>query len=194
MSLLLFFSLYFGLTFAWRSTVVYRKTGVNPLVLPLRDDAFGFVGFAFKTLIGGIAVYVLLITLEPTIADQLGTIHALKQEVTSSIGWVLMWISLFWLVAAQSQMGDSWRVGIDEDRKTTLITTGLFSISRNPIFLGMRISVLGLFLVSPTSLTLAILVAAELLIQIQVRLEESHLLVMNGAEYKQYMARVRRWL
>ncbi len=33
MELLGFFLLYFGLTFVWRSVLVYRKTGISPLVL-----------------------------------------------------------------------------------------------------------------------------------------------------------------
>ncbi len=46
MELLAFFLLYFGLTFVWRSVVVYRKTDISPLVLSKRDDAYGYVGGA----------------------------------------------------------------------------------------------------------------------------------------------------
>jgi protein-S-isoprenylcysteine O-methyltransferase Ste14 len=31
-------------------------------------------------------------------------------------------------------MDNSWRIGIDEENKTGLVTKGIFSISRNPIF------------------------------------------------------------
>lgn len=43
MKLLVFSLFYLGLSFVWRSVVVYRKTGINPLVLPQRDDAYGYV-------------------------------------------------------------------------------------------------------------------------------------------------------
>jgi protein-S-isoprenylcysteine O-methyltransferase Ste14 len=194
MSLLLFFLLYFALTFAWRSTLVYRRTGVNPLVLPARDDAYGYVGRAFKVTIGIVAVYVGLAAFVPKAIDSLGVIHALNKSAVSYIGWVMLWGSLAWLLVAQAQMGNSWRIGIDEHRQTSLVSSGLFALSRNPIFLGMRFTMLGLVLVSPTAFTVAVAVAAELLIQVQVRLEEAHLLSLHGEEYTGYSSRVRRWL
>ena len=44
-------------------------------------------------------------------------------------------------------MSNNWRIGIDEENNTELVTIGIFSISRNPIFFGMIISVFGLFLI-----------------------------------------------
>jgi protein-S-isoprenylcysteine O-methyltransferase Ste14 len=38
------------------------------------------------------------------------------------------------------------------------------------------------------------MVAAELLVQIQVRLEEDHLAQVHGDEYTEYATTVRRWL
>jgi protein-S-isoprenylcysteine O-methyltransferase Ste14 len=38
------------------------------------------------------------------------------------------------------------------------------------------------------------LVAGELLMQIQVRLEEAHLAALHGDDYSAYYSRVRRWL
>lgn len=194
MSLLYFFILYFALTFAWRSVVVYRRTGINPLVLPARDDAYGYVGRAFKLVIAFVALFVALEAFAPDLSQQLGRIEALSSEYVATLGWILMSASLFWLVVAQSQMGDSWRIGIDEARKTGLVTHGLFAASRNPIFLGIRVTLLGLFLAAPCAATFGIAVAAELLIQVQVRLEEVHLHATNGEDYLVYKTKVRRWL
>ena len=41
----------------------------------------------------------------------------------------------------------SWRVGIDQLSPGGLITTGIFSLSRNPIFLSMDLYFLGTFLI-----------------------------------------------
>ena len=67
-------------------------------------------------------------------------------------------------------------------------------MSRNPIFLAMRVNLLGLVLVFPAATTLAILVAGEILMQVQVRLEEEHLRGAHGLTYDDYARRVRRWL
>lgn len=90
--------------------------------------------------------------------------------------------------------GVVWRIGIDTERETELVQGGLFAISRNPIFLAMRVQLLGLFLVVPSAVTLALLVAGEILLQVQVRLEEAYLCDLHGDRYLAYSARVRRWL
>ena len=85
-------------------------------------------------------------------------------------------------------------IGIDEQRKTELITTGMFSISRNPIFLGMKATLLDFFLVIPNAITLTVAVTGFALIDIQVRLEEKHILNLNDDSYQNYCKKVRRWL
>jgi protein-S-isoprenylcysteine O-methyltransferase Ste14 len=97
-------------------------------------------------------------------------------------------------VAAQETMGRSWRIGVDTSVRTDLVIHGVFAISRNPVFLGMRIVLLGLFLILPNALSLLILVLADTLMQVQVRLEEQHLLALHGDAYREYGRRTRRWI
>lgn len=193
-SLLAYFLAYFALAFGWRSLVVYRRTGVNPFVLPSRDDAYGYVGRAFKVLVGGCAAVVVLLAFVDGASVLLGAWSAPWPQAVAVVGWLLLCASLVWLLVAQAQMGASWRVGIDSKRRTELVEHGLFSVSRNPIFLAMRLNLLGLFLVFPAAGTLALLVAGEILMQVQVRLEEQHLLSLHGEAYLSYRSRVRRWL
>ena len=109
-------------------------------------------------------------------------------------GIVLLLLSLVWTVIAQGQMGESWRIGIDQSHRTNLVQSGVFSLSRNPIFLGMMLTLFGLFLVIPNALTLLTLGLGVVLIQIQVRLEEEFLARTHGDEYILYRIRVRRWI
>lgn len=101
---------------------------------------------------------------------------------------------LAWMVVAQAQMGESWRIGIDEEHRTPLVRKGVFDLSRNPIFLGMMLTLAGLFLVIPNAVTLLALVLGAVLIQIQVRLEEEFLSRTHGEEYAEYRREVSRWL
>jgi protein-S-isoprenylcysteine O-methyltransferase Ste14 len=126
--------------------------------------------------------------------DFLAPFHWLENQLIVFVGIFFLIISLFWIWVAQTQMGNSWRIGIDEQRKTELITTGMFSISRNPIFLGMKVNLLGFFLVIPNAVTLTVVVTGFALIDIQVRLEEQHLLNLNDDSYQNYYKKVRRWL
>ena len=91
-------------------------------------------------------------------------------------------------------MANSWRIGIDENNKTKLVTKGVFSISRNPIFLGIMITNIGLFLVIPNAFTLLIISLSTLSINTQIRLEEEFLKREFGNEYIEYAEKVRRWI
>ena len=44
--LLGYFALYFFFGFVWRSILVFRQTGINPIVLPATDDAPARLGSA----------------------------------------------------------------------------------------------------------------------------------------------------
>ena len=194
MALPTYFICYFLLAFVWRSLLVYRRTGKNPLVLPAEDNAYGYVGRAFKVVIAAVAAVVTLNAAMPQASSWLGLLTFLQVQPLYLTGWVLLFASLAWLVVAQAQMGNSWRVGIDSKNTTALVSSGLFSVSRNPIFLAMRVNLLGLFFVLPSGATLTIVAAGEILMQIQVRLEEVHLATLHGEQYMQYTALVRRWL
>jgi protein-S-isoprenylcysteine O-methyltransferase Ste14 len=98
------------------------------------------------------------------------------------------------MLLAQWQMGNAWRIGIDPMHCTSLVAHGLFRYSRNPIFAAMRLAIFGILLLQPSAWMLAIAIAGELLMQIQVRLEETHLQALHGDAYTRYCQQVRRWL
>ena len=91
-------------------------------------------------------------------------------------------------------MRESWRIGIDEENKTELITSGFFAFSRNPIFLGIMIANVGLFLVLPNAFTLLIISLSTISINTQIRLEEEFLTQEHGEQYISYKSKVNRWL
>jgi len=96
---------------------------------------------------------------------------------------------------AQLTMGDSWRVGVDESEKTELVTGGLFSWVRNPIFSFILVSVVGLLLVVPNVLSLLSGTLTLLGIETQVRaVEEPYLKRTHGDAYARYAARVGRFV
>lgn len=193
--LLTYFVVYIAIAFVWRSVAVYRATGINPVVLPSDDSAHGYIGRAFKLTFVVLALVVIVHTWWPGWLAYAGPISWVSRVAyLPEVGAALLVLSLVWVAVAQANMGTSWRVGIDEEHKTELAQSGLFRISRNPIFLGMRVTLLGFFLLLPNAVTLAVLLAGEALIQVQVRLEEAHLLGLHGEAYEAYKAKVRRWL
>ena len=183
----------FTLVFVWPTLRLKLATGVNAIVLPAGDTADAFVGRWFKATMAGLFLMTGLATFLPDAAPALGAIALPSPEIRLFAGWALLSAALVWVFIAQVQMGASWRIGIDE-RPTDLRANGLFARSRNPIFLGMRVMLLGLFLVLPNGWSLAFLLLGEVLMQLQVRFEEAHLDRLHGDAYRAYCLRVPRWL
>ena len=192
--LVVYFLFYFAIAFVARSWLTWRRTGINPFVLGNSESAHDFVGKLFRLVVLAVALAVALNAFAPAAMQWLTPILWLEHGAVAGLGWLLLIGTLLWIALAQVQMGNSWRIGIDTNRKTELIQQGLFGVSRNPIFLGMRLNLLGFFLIMPNAVTLTILVAGDILVQIQVRLEEEYLRQLHGAAYNAYCQQVRRWL
>ena len=185
---------YFVTAFLWRSFVVWKKSGINPVVFKSSGSAHDFIGRVFKTLFAVIVAVVIIYAFLPGGYPYLIPIHWFERTWIKLTGIILLLICLMWTILAQSQMGDSWRIGIDNEHSTALVQTGVFRLSRNPIFVGMIVTLLGLFLVIPNVGTLVTLLVGIILIGIQVRLEEDYLMRVHGETYVQYHRNVRRWI
>lgn len=190
----IYFIAYFIAAFFWRSYVVWKQTGINPVVFKGSDDAHDFIGRVFKLLFAVVVIVVLAYSLFPSAYRYLMPIPWLDHSWITSTGVFLLVLSLAWTILAQAQMGESWRIGIDSAHKTELVQTRVFSISRNPIFLGMLFTLFGLLLAIPNAITLLAFVLGVVLVNIQVRLEEQYLKTIHGEEYAGYSRRVRRWI
>jgi protein-S-isoprenylcysteine O-methyltransferase Ste14 len=190
--MLLTYCLFFVLAMIVPSVRVWRATGINPLVLARDDSAEGFVAGTFKLALAVLGGYLLLGSLGYTAG--VGAFQWPWGAFVASIGWGLIAASLGWVLIAQLNMGRSWRIGIDHARVTDLVSGGLFRFSRNPIFLGMVVLLIGLVLVQPDAITLAALVAGFISISVQIRFEEQHLSALHGDAYARYCSRVRRWI
>lgn len=192
--LLIYLLIFFGLAMILPSYRVWKTTGITPYKLGKSDSAHDYIGVLFRLSMLACALVVVVFAFLPSLYEYLVPVSYLSNSTLAVIGQILLAIAVVWVLIAQVHMQKSWRIGIDEDVKTELIQTGLFKISRNPIFLGMRVMLLGLFLVLPNAATLVILFVGDLLIQIQVRLEEEFLTRTHGQLYLAYQKQVRRWI
>jgi len=185
---------YLLITFVIPSVRVYKQTGINPVTFGKSDNAHDYIGFIMKVITSLLVVTVILFTFSENAYSYLNPFSYLEKDVIKYIGLILVHVALIWIVIAQANMQQSWRIGIDEEHETTLVTKGLFSISRNPIFLGMILSTLGIFMILPNAATSFITLTTYIIIQIQIRLEEEHLLKQHGMAYSSYVKTVRRLL
>lgn len=101
-------------------------------------------------------------------------------------GLLLLWGSLV-------SFGRSFRVGIDIDHPDKLVTTGVFAVSRNPIYAAFLLILAGQALIYPNGILLAYFAAALWLIHRQVLREEAYMKKHYGREYLDYCRKVRRY-
>ncbi|HVE14432.1 MAG TPA: isoprenylcysteine carboxylmethyltransferase family protein [Elusimicrobiota bacterium] len=81
------------------------------------------------------------------------------------------------------------------DTASSLVTTGVYRFTRNPMYLGLLIVLAGwaVFLANP--LAVLFLPAFALYItRFQIKPEERILSKLFGSEYASYMSQVRRWI
>ena len=109
------------------------------------------------------------------------------------IGVVVFVAGFVLTVAAQASMGDAWRIGVQKGERTELRTAGLFAWCRNPIFTGMLITGVGIAVMVPWASIAVLVLWLGLALQVRV-VEEPHLLAVHGNAYRDYAARVGRFL
>lgn len=189
---LVLYLIYLLTAFGLRSWQQYRATGST-----------GFRGVSGRPgsleWWGGVLfVVALLLGLAGPLLQLLGVVDPLSpldNTATHVTGLVLAATGLVATLLAQQAMGSSWRVGVDHHEATTLVTSGSFTLVRNPIFTAMTATGVGLTALAPNAVTLAAVLALVIAIEIQVRaVEEPYLLHIHGRAYREYASRVGRFL
>ncbi len=192
---LAFFALvFFSVAIAWRTYATAKRTGVNAFTHYSRDGILRYLAWGFRV----IPLLLLAIYIDYVVGlDRISSFARFpffENPIAQVSGMLILSASLSTIIIAQAQMGEYWRIGFDKKSKTSLVDWGLFRFSRNPIFLAVRFSILGIFLIMPCGLSLFTLILGDLVMQLQVRMEEKYLVSAVGDEYVDYCQRVRRWV
>ena len=109
------------------------------------------------------------------------------------IATVALGVSAF--ILSVMQMKDNWRAGVQKKDNTELVTDGIYSISRNPAFLGFDLMYIGILISFFNWYLCAFTAIALLLFHLQiVNVEEDFLVERFGDEYLTYRKKVCRYL
>lgn len=189
---LIFVAVYFVLAFGLRTVLQRRRTGSS-----------GFNGISGRpgspAWLGGVlfAVAIVLAILAPILqlVDVVDPWDAVDTTATHIVGTILGLTGFILTLTAQVAMGESWRIGIDERERTTLVRTGPFAVVRNPIFAAMIPATVGLVLMVPNVVATLALVALTVALELQTRVvEEPYLLRVHGDDYARYASEVGRFV
>lgn len=110
------------------------------------------------------------------------------------IGVAFVTFGLIVFVLAFISFGDSWRVGFDVKTPGALVTTGLFAITRNPIYVFLDLWFLGIFLINGTLIFLIFAALTFAAVHWQILQEERFLTKLYGQPYQAYCDRTGRYL
>lgn len=172
---------------SWLQRRRYGKSGV-----PASPRHLGLLGIAEAMLPIWIIVQAILIAVNSDSLDAI-SLPGTSEVVPSLLGVPVILGSLMCLLLAQLQMGPSWRIGIVQNEKPGLVTTGLFRFVRNPIYTSAIGLLIGFCLLIPTWIMLGMTVAALGGFRLQIAREEEHLLHLYGDEYLAYGSRAGRF-
>jgi protein-S-isoprenylcysteine O-methyltransferase Ste14 len=185
------FSVFGVLGFGWRSWLQYRRTGSTGL----RGIKTGGL---LEYLAGAGFVVALIVSVSAAILQEIAVVEpvrVLSVVWIQTVGIVIATAGIAATVYSQLEMGDSWRIGVDERETTTLVHTGVFARIRNPIYTAMFTFGIGITLVTPNLVACAGLILLVASIQLQVRrVEEPYLLRTHGDAYRAYAAQVGRFI
>jgi protein-S-isoprenylcysteine O-methyltransferase Ste14 len=186
---------FYGLGFGWRTWVQLRRYGSSGIVLfrsgrpgqHLREALFVVLAVA-------LLAEAALAAVAPRRLPGLVPLAPATAAVLRATGTVMVLGATALMLAAQLDLGASWRVGIDEGARPGLVTGGLYRYSRNPIYVAMLAALLGFALLLPSWISLGLLIGAGLGIRRHVRDEEAYLARTYGEGYRRYAARVGRFV
>lgn len=137
-----------------------------------------------------IAVGIVLLIVYP-----LPWIEGPLKDILFAAGWLLAAAGAFIGIMAVRTMMRAKTTIMPSRVSDHLVTSGPFSFTRNPIYLGNTMITFGIgLIVGSVWFLLTGLIAAFIVQKLTIEPEERHLSTRFGKKYRDYSARVRRWI
>jgi protein-S-isoprenylcysteine O-methyltransferase Ste14 len=121
------------------------------------------------------------------------TVQIIRVPWLQWAGVFLIIVGLVLFCCALWAFRSSWRIGIDTEHPGMLVTSGVFSKTRNPVFLFIDLYFVGTALIYTSwfFMITALLIMGGM--HVQILNEEKFLVGYHGQPYREYMNKVRRY-
>ena len=184
---------FYGIGFGWRAWLHRRRYGETGIML-FRSGNWGEHLRETAMLLLGLLLFLQAVD----VAGHTGVFAPLavagRPPMHGVLGLAFAAAAIGLMVAAQLNMGASWRVGIDEGARPGLVTSGIYGWSRNPIYLAMFLLLAGFALMVPTWPSVLLAIGAPIGFRRQAMFEESYLRRTYGDAFETYASRVGRFV
>lgn len=186
---LVMFVVWFFVAFVARSIIQKRTTGDSGI----RAGGLQATAGSIEWWAGWTFVLALIAGFAAPVAEIAGYAPITTDPWLRGIGVAVASVGIVATFLAQMNMGVEWRIGVDADEQTGLVTTGAYRAVRNPIFTAMIVAAIGLAMMVPSPVSIAAVALLVLAVELQVRfVEEPHLRRLHGDDYRSYSSRVGR--
>ena len=170
-------------------------TGINPIVIGRGKGAWRIVEILS---LGSLLLWITEVVLNALHSgyDKFSrkvNVALLSAAAVKIVGLALVSLGLITFILAFLNFGNSWRIGIDRKKPGTLVTKGIFGITRNPIYLAFDLLAFGMFLMSGTWFFLIFALLAALACHFQILREEEFLKRQYGNDFAEYRKRTARY-
>lgn len=191
-SLILFVAMVVG-----RTIRVRRRQRINPIRLSVKSNGVHRL-ITFLIFVGmNLWVFVMLLH---TFGGTMRVLPAaLSRPLLGGLGIRMIGLGLVVLgfvifIVSMIHLGDSWRLGIDEQTPGELVTWGIYALSRNPIYVFFDLYFFGVFLLNGTPVLLIFAVLGAISLHLQVIQEERFLGRIYGQTYERYRTQTARYV
>jgi protein-S-isoprenylcysteine O-methyltransferase Ste14 len=187
----------FLITVVGQSIHIRLRKRVNPIALDLwRKGKWGLVEILLFASVNLWAAAVVIRALSPKSSPFVWPcgVRPLDAIPAKLLGVTMILCAFVVFIMALRALGNSWRLGIDEKNPGPLVTTGIYSYSRNPIYLFFDLYFLGTFFINGGLFFLIMTVLVALILHFQILQEERVLVNTHGTAYEAYSARTARYI
>jgi protein-S-isoprenylcysteine O-methyltransferase Ste14 len=186
----------FAIILMAKAFILRSRTGVNPIAIGRGKKGFQLVFELYSFL--GLIVWIfemLLRSLHSRFWIFPSTLHVqlIDSPIAKVMGGLLVTLGLMLFALAFYSFGNSWRVGFDTKTPGALVTSGVFAMSRNPIYLFLDLWFIGVFLINGTLVFLIFALLALAHLHYQIVREEKFLDELYGQPYRDYRAKTARY-
>ncbi len=126
--------------------------------------------------------------------EPFGRIAVQPNTIFIIIGLMILFLNLIISTAALIHLKDSWRVGVLENQRTDLVTTGIYRYSRNPYFVSYLLMFIAYATLSQNLVLLGLTIIGFIFVHSMIMKEEAYLTSVHGENYLQYKKEVPRYL
>jgi len=170
--------------------VIIKKKGIDPH--GIHEGASLLTRLTPITIFSWL-IYIILFIINDSIILHFLAFEFLVLEVFIFSGIVIIFLGLILDIWGTAALGTNFRFELPKE-ETTLITTGIYRLMRNPIVMGVYLLIAGSFLIIPTTISLILLIANIITFDSKVKDEGKFLAKRFGKKFEKYSKKVGRYL